>query len=167
MNKLKYIFLLAALFIISCSANEKEIGLNEEIQHDDFFYSVPGYFTMDSIFDGSVVFKPKGNFYVVKFKVDNRAKKVDHLWNNSIAYIIDENGNTYENSVEHQKTLNRIEPFRFKEQHETKPYESEVTYFVFEVPESVKKPYLMVRGETLMGDFFDGSQFRKTKVKLF
>jgi hypothetical protein len=164
---LKYFFILSVIFFISCSAKEKEIGLNEEIRHDDFFYSVPSYFTMDSIFDGSTVFKPKGKYYIIKFKVDNRAKQVDHAWNNTIAYVTDEGGNTYENSVELQKTLNRIEPFRFKELHETKPGETEVTFFVFDIPESAKKPYLMLRGEILMGDFLDGNQFKKTKVRLF
>lgn len=161
-----FLFISLTIIFFSCTAKEKEIGLNEEILHDKFLYSVPGYFTMDSIFDGSQVFKPKGKFYVVKFKVQNASDAGNHNWKNNIAYIIDESGKTYENSEELQKTLNRIEPFGFKPEHATKPYETEVTFLVFDVP-TTQKPYLMVRGETLFGDFLNGNQFKKTKVRLF
>lgn len=163
----RYFLFLLTIILLSCTAKEKEIGLNEEILHSDFLYSVPGYFTMDSIFDGSQVFKPTGKYYIVKFKVQNASDRGNHNWNNSIAYITDVNGNTYENSEKLQKTLNRIEPFRFKPEHSTNPYETEVTYLVFDVPNTTQKPYLMIRGENLFWDFLDGSQLKKTKVRLF
>ena len=38
---------------------------------------------------------------------------------------------------------------------------------VFDVPREVKEPYLKVRGDFLMGDLFDGNQYKRTRVKLF
>jgi hypothetical protein len=109
----------------------------------------------------------EGNFYAVNFKVINNAIRIDHPWNNSIAYIIDEKGEIYENKQALQEKLNSLSPFGFKKEYITPAQSIGTTVFVFEVPVNVKFPYLMVRGETLMGDVFNGSKFEKTKVKLF
>ena len=43
----------------------------------------------------------------------------------------------------------------------------DTTVFVFDVPRDVREPYLKVGGEFLMGDLFDGHQYKRTRVKLF
>ncbi len=151
---------------MSCSSEIKEIRTGESIQHDDFQYIVTGYEVTKQIgtLQDSVMHR---NFYIVNFKVVNNAVRVDHPWNNSVAYLTDEQGNVYENQPLLQAELQKVSPFNLKDNYVTPFQTSETTVFVFEVPDHVKSPYLMVRGETLMGDFFDGNQFRKTKVKLF
>lgn len=159
-------FFILALALISCSTNEKNeivIGPGAGIHHDDFEYSVENFAVLKSI-DGTAA---AGNFYIVTFKVVNHAIRVNHEWDNSVAYIIDEDENVYENNVELQKKLEAKEPFGFEESYVT-PFQSQTTTrMVFELPASVRKPYLKVRGETLMGDFLDGNQFERTHVKLF
>ena len=167
MKKLAHTSVLLIL-LMSCSSETKERIINpgESIRHDDFFYSVTGFGVVKQIgvHQDSV---GHNNFYIVNFKVVNQAVRVDHPWNNSVAYLKDEKGNVYENQASLQAELNKMSPFNLKDNYVTTFQSMDTTVFVFEVPQYVKYPYLMVRGETLMGDFFDGNQFSKTKIKLF
>jgi hypothetical protein len=45
--------------------------------------------------------------------------------------------------------------------------QTDTTILVFDVPANIVQPFLMVRGEILMGDMFDAGKFLKAKVKLF
>ena len=157
---------LSVLFInmVFCSSETKEIESGEGIRHDDFQYIVSSYAVSKQI--GSVQAANK-NYYMVHFKVVNNAVRVSHSWDNAVAYLTDEQGNVYENQPLLQAELQKVSPFNLKDRYITQFQTSDTTVFVFEVPKDIKNPYLMVRGETLMGDFFDGNQFRKTKVKLF
>ena len=150
------------IFLPACSSEDRTIGLNSEIQHDDYFYSITAFKKADAI--GSL--QAKGVFYIVEFKVINRAKRVDHPWNNTITYMVDERGAEYDNQSEAQKTLFGLEPFNLKEGHVTRAGESETTIFVFDLPKDTKEPSVKYRGEFLMGDMFDGNRFKHTKVRL-
>ncbi|HCW06794.1 MAG TPA: hypothetical protein DGG95_05450, partial [Cytophagales bacterium] len=147
--------------------DEIVVGLNQPIHHDDFEYVVTDFKVEKQIGTGEVALAAKGKFYIVNFKTINNAKRVQHEWNNSIAFLTDELGNTYENDLVAQQALEKMEPFGWQEKYVTEHQTEQSTRFVFQVPESIKQPYLKVRGFTLMGDFFDGNQFEKTKVKLF
>jgi hypothetical protein len=111
--------------------------------------------------------KANGTFYVVMFKVQNDAKKVEHEWDNSVVYVVDENGKEYENNVELQKEFSRINYEQYKEKHVTAAGTSDSTVMVFDIPLNVKQPYVKFRGSFLMGDLFDGNQFKNSRIKLF
>lgn len=155
--------------LMSCTEIRKEIIVmpGTAIPHDDFEYAVSEFEKVATLELKDNTLKTDGSFYVVTFKVMNRAKQVDHEWNNQVAYIIDEHDTIYENNVELQKKLSEMKSFNFKETYVTPFQSEESTVLIFEVPDDVKKPYLKVRGKILMGDFLDGSTFEKTKVKLF
>jgi hypothetical protein len=108
-----------------------------------------------------------GNFYIVVFLVENNARRVNHEWVDSIAYIMDERGNLYENLPWAQKAFHRASRSEALGEHVTPPGSSESTVLVFDLPEGVQAPGLKVRGETLMGDLFDGGRFRKSKIRLW
>lgn len=155
--------------LIACAEIRKEITVmpGTPILHDDIEYYVSAFEKVSSLTVKDSTVKTDGTFYIVTFKVMNRAKRADHTWDNQVAYIIDEHDTIYENNMQLQKKLSEIKSFNFKETYVT-PFQSEEnTVLVFEVPADVKKPYLKVRGRILMGDFLDGSTFEKTKVKLF
>lgn len=154
---------LTAFIFISCSSDEKTIGLKQNIHHDDFEYSVQSVERAEYI--GSA--KANGIFYIVTFQVQNDAKRVDHEWDNTIAYVVDEKGKEYENSYEQQKNLKQTKQFTLKEKYVTQSGSTETTILVFDLPKDAKETYLKVRGDFLMGDMLDGNQFKKTKVKLF
>ncbi len=171
METRKLIISLIALVIAACTSKSKEeeiiIALNEGIHHDDFEYVVTDYKIQKTIGEGEGAIAAKGNFYIVSFKVVNNAKRVKHEWDNSVAYLTDESGKVYDNDSTAQSVLEKINPFGLMTQYTTEHQTTQETKFIFDLTESVKRPYLMVRGETLMGDFFDGNRFTRTKVKLF
>jgi hypothetical protein len=158
---------LCFAFLLGSCASGRVIEVNERIHHDDFEYSVTHFVVTDSIGSGNEQKRASGHFCIVTFEVENRAKRVNHKWDNTIAYIVDDQGRSYENVPELQVSLNRVQPFNYAEQHLTPAGETEATQLVFDLPANISHPYLMVRGELLMGDVFDGKAFARTKVKLF
>lgn len=163
MYKIIFAFLTLGFMFSSCSSDEKVINVGQNIHHDDFEYSVQNVEKIDSIGLPEV----KGTLVVVTFKVENQAKRVNHKWDNSIAYVVDNHGKVYENSNTLQKALKRIKGINLKDEYITPAGESESAVLVFEVPKDSKELFLKVRGEFLMGDLFDGNQFEHTRVKLF
>lgn len=159
-----------SVLLASCNRNNEKnvIGLNQNIHHDDFEYSVTRFQKTSSLSESSdQTTSTTGNYYLVHFKVENRALRVNHRWDNSIGYVVDEEGNRYENNIEDQMVLDKSLHFGWKEQYNTRFGTSDSTILVFSLPSNVNKQYLMVRGGTLMGDVFDRARFRKMKVKLF
>lgn len=160
---MKLLLLLLLLNMACQEAPEKIIGLNQNIHHDDFEYVVRSVQVLDSL--GSLK-SAKRQYYIVTFQVENQAKRVEHPWSSATAYLSDEQGHTYENQTTLQQFYQQMWPFNLKENFVTPAGQTDSTVLVFEVPRGTK-PYLQVRGETLMGDFFDGGQFEKMKIRLF
>jgi hypothetical protein len=173
MNNMRtfHIILSISLIILlsTCSSGKKEtiIGLNQNIHHDDFEYAVTNFEKTKMLISGSDTLNASGNFYLVYFKVINKALRVGHQWDNSIAYIIDENGNRYENNIEYQKFLEKTLPYGWRSEYNTPHGNTGTTILVFNLPKNISNPYLKVRGDILMGDALDGGRFQKIKVKLF
>ena len=157
------LFLAATAAAAACSGPTLTIGIGQNIHHDDFEYSVQAVEKLARIGDRTA----SGVFYVVTFQVENRAKRVDHPWDNSLAYVCDEQGRQFDNDPDAQRQLNRTSAFNYHDRYLTPPGTAETTKFVFDVPRDVTEPYLRVRGETLMGDVFDAGRFRRTRVRLF
>lgn len=151
----------------SCNRSGKIIGINENIHHDDFEYAVTGFSVAGELVSNQDTLKAQGKFYLVTFRVINKALRVNHDWTNSIAYVKDNEGHTYENNEAAQKILDSGLKFGFKERYVTPSQATDTTILVFDLPENINQPYLMVRGEVLMGDLFDRAKFRRTKVRLF
>jgi hypothetical protein len=166
-----YMVLSISLIIslISCTSGKKEIeiGLNQNIHHDDFEYAVTNFSTAKLLTSGSDTLRANGIFYIVHFRVMNLAKRSNHQWDNSIGYIVDENGSLYENNTYNQVFLDKSFPFGWKEMYNTPHGQTDTTILVFDLPLNITKPYLMVIGDILMGDIFDAGRFRRVKIKLF
>ncbi len=158
-----FIALMFGILLSGCTAEEKYITLMTETQHDDYFYSIIDFKKYDEI--GGI--KPQGVFFTVTFRVNNRAKKVNHPWDNDICLVRDKNNKEYRNLPEAQKKLNQLQPFNLKDKHVTAAGETESTVFVFDLPRDAEQPCIMYNGEFLMGDLFDGCQFKHTHVKLY
>src|SRR5262245_30788826 len=155
--------LIALCLAAGCSTEERVIGIGDVIHHDDFEYSVRDVATAPDINGRSAA----GVFYIVTFQVENRAKRVNHIWTNDIAYLVDERGRTYENAAASQHALLQSRSKEQPERHVTEAGAIERTIFVFDLPNDVHEAYLKVRGETLMGDVFNGNQFRRMRVRVF
>lgn len=167
---MKNYFIILALFLLtSCNSkrNINIIGIGDRIHHDDFEYSVTNYMVTRFLKNGSDTLKADGMFYLVGFRVENRAKRVGHNWDNNIGFIVDGKGGKYENLPKVQQFLEKSSPFGYREKHNTPAGATDSTYLAFDLPLTVTMPFFMVRGETLMGDMFDRGKFRRTIIRLF
>jgi hypothetical protein len=164
-----YVSLISLSWLLSCKGDQSDIviGINVPIHHDDFEYVVTHFITSTKIPLEKDTLMAHGVFYLVTFQVKNEARKVNHNWNNSIAYIKDEAGKVFENNVQLQTKLNAFKNFGWKEKYVTSCQSFDTTLFIFDLPKDVRQPYLMVRGEMLMGDFFDGNKYLRTKIRLY
>lgn len=162
-NILLVIFSFLILLIPGCSGEEKVLNVGDKLQHDDFFYSVQKVMKTPD-FVGK---KADGTFYVVMFKVQNDAKRTEHEWNRNVLFVVDENGKEYENNAELQKEYSRINYEEYRDSYKTPAGSSDSAVVVFELPNSVKQPFIKYRGDFLMGDLFTGNAFKNSKVKLF
>lgn len=98
--------------------------------------------------------------------MENNAKVVDHPWDTSIAYVIDDGGKVHENLQELQAPLNSVEPFDLSQRHLTGAGAAESTKLAFDLPKDTPHAFVMVRGELLMGHMFDGKAFARTRIQL-
>jgi hypothetical protein len=146
----------------ACGA-ERVVGVGDRVRHDDFLYSVAGVERAKEIGDRHA----RGTFHIVTFRVENRAGRVTHEWSNDIAYVVDERGRQFDNDTEAQRALDRHAPFGLSDRYVTRAEMDQTTKLVFDLPDDVKSPYLKFRGFLLMGDVFDGNQYKRTRVKLF
>jgi hypothetical protein len=166
-------YIVSALAIIllinGCSTRNKGtvLGINDRIHHDDFEYVVTNYIVSKKIIGDHDSISAQGNFYIVSFRVENHALRVNHRWDNSIAYVIDDEKNIFENMADAQRLINSVTPFGWKEEYITPSQSTDTVLLVFDLPESAGHPCLMVRGETLMGDILNGNKFRKAKIQLY
>ena len=155
--------LAVAVLWAGCSREEPILGVGRSIHHDDFEYTVESLDKMAQIANR----KAEGIFYLVTFRVDNRAKRVNHRWNNDIAYIVDLQGRHYENDPDAQRALATLEGLDLREQYVTPPGGTDRALLVFDLPSNVDEPWLMVRGSFLMGDVFDLGHYVRARVRLF
>jgi hypothetical protein len=109
----------------------------------------------------------KGMFYLIWFRVDNNALKVNHKWNNDIAYITDEKAGIFKNIPQAQEFIQNTRSFGLRDEYVTKPSSADSTVLAFDLPYNAIMPYLKVQGSILAGDIFDGALFRRVRVKLF
>lgn len=153
-------------FVSGCSRSDTVIGLNDNIHHDDFIYRVKSVEKRKSIASDSSQMTARGTFYIITFEVENDAKRVGHIWDNRIAYVITGKGDRYENNESAQKLLETKEPFGWHSTYNTGHGLTEQTRLVFDVAENPGEVYLKVNGVTLMGDIFDLNRFKRIKIKL-
>jgi hypothetical protein len=166
---MKHILPILFLLLTSCISDRKEyvIGVGERIHHDDFEYSVTDIIITRFLRNGTDTLHAQGMFYLVKFKVENNAKRVKHEWDNSIAYIIDERAGSFNNVPAVQQYYEKYKSFGLKDRYITPAGSADSTYLAFDLPFSVTMPFLKVKGEMLMGDVFDGARFRRVRIQLY
>jgi hypothetical protein len=145
---------------------EKIIGLGEQIRHDDFFYSVTGVKKSKTIGEEDQRVTAQGTFYIVSLKVENKAVRVDHRWDISMAHIEDEAGRKYHPFAEGQEAWDEMLGAKNAARHTTPAGASETADIVFDLPADVKNPGLKIWKDVLMGDVLDGVAYRKVKVAL-
>src|SRR5215218_6592355 len=100
------VFAVIILSVLALLNRQNQIvGMKQEIQYDDFAFSVLGVVKANSV--GSYVSQhsTEGQFYVVTMKIANHAKRVNYSFDKSVAILVDASGKEYRISATGQKAL--------------------------------------------------------------
>jgi len=138
------------------------VHVGDPIRQDDFVYRVRSVSARRHIGD----LRPSGLYRLITFAVENRARRINHLWDNAIGYLVTGDGRTFENDTSAQRALDLLVPFGWKDRYVTPADESQETTLVFDVPQDAAPLYLKVRGELLMGDVLAFNPGQRTRVQL-
>jgi hypothetical protein len=160
--------LCLVLLAILAALNRRNqvVGLNQEIQYDDFAFSVLGSRTATSLGAGESQADTAGAFYVVTMKVANHARRVDFTLDKSVAILVDDEEREYHLSPEGQRALD----FARKQQDECggpiPAGASCTTEIVFELPAGVRVSHFKVSGGGPAGDILDTIFYGKKTIEI-
>jgi len=155
-----------ALLMMVAALNRRDqmVGLNQEIQYDDFAFSVIEVRKADVLGRPNSETKAAGEFYVVTLKIANHAKRVDYKPKRASAILIDDKGREFFLSQSGQAALESVQ--------EPRCYDpipagaSCVTELVFDIPSDSHITQLRISEGGLVGDILDVVFFGKKRIEL-
>jgi hypothetical protein len=156
------------LLSILAVANRRNqiVGFNQEIQYDDFAFSVLNVRKANTL-----AADPSGQtagtaFYVVTMKIANHARRVNYIFDKSVAILVDDRGNQYHVSEVGQKAVNE-EPTRAGScESEISPDSSCITDVVFQLPAGASVSHLRISEGGKLGDVADTIFYGKKMIKV-
>ena len=155
-----------SLLMIVAALNRRDqmVGLNQEIQYDDFAFSVMEVRKADGLGSGESALNAAGAFYVVTLKIANHAKRVDYKPKRASAILIDDRGREFFLSASGQTAL---ESLRGPRCYDPIPAGAScVTELVFDIPADSHITQLRISEGGLVGDILDVVFFGKKRIEL-
>jgi hypothetical protein len=156
-------FGLVLLWLLGAqSKREMIVGLNQEIQFDDFAFSALGSRKAAGLGTAGGQKPTEGLYYIVTIKVANHAKRVDFQFDPSTAVLVDRAGKEYHLSARGQAALDSTRACA-----EALPAGAScVTEVVFDVPADITDPHLKMSFGGKVGEFLDSIFYGKRKIAL-
>lgn len=155
------ISILAILALLN--RRDQIVGLNQEIQFDDFAFSVVGIRKEGSI-GKSDSQAPVGVFYVLTIKIANHAKRVGYTFKKNSAVLVDTLGREFHLAKGAQE---QIESTQGQQCTEAIPAGGScVADVVFELPSDGRALQLRISEGGLAGDILDVVFYGKKRIAL-
>ena len=157
---------LVALLAMLAVLNRRDqiVGLNQEIQYDDFAFSVTGVRKANSLGSGSSLTKAQGVYYVVTLKVGNHAKRVDYTFKKNSAILVDVEEKEFRPSIGGQQAL---ESTTGKQCGSPIPAGAScVSEVVFDLPADAEVTHLRISEGGLAGDILDIVFYGRKRIEL-
>jgi hypothetical protein len=98
-------FLSLIAMLAALNRRDQLVGLNKEIQYDDFAFSITGVRKMKAIGTGESGSIAQGDYYLVSLLVSNHAMRVDYSFKNDTAVLVDQQGREFHFSPVGQRAL--------------------------------------------------------------
>lgn len=143
--------LLAMLAVLNRKA--QTVGLKQEIQYDDFAFSVQDVRRASSLGSEESQTNAEGVYYVVTLKIANHAKRVDFTFKKASAILVDDAGRDFHLSEIAQRALESTQGGKCSGP--IPAGASCTTELAFEVPENAHVSLLRISQGILLGDILD------------
>lgn len=154
--------LLAMLALLN--RRDEFVGLNQEIQYDDFAFSVQGVRKTDSLGVGEFNTKPQGLYYVISLKIVNHAKRVDFRFKYESAKVLDVEDKQFGWSPAGQRALESSTRKRCDQP--IPAGTSCTTEVVFDLPADAELKHFRISEGGLVGDILDVIFYGKKRIEL-
>lgn len=155
------ISLLALLALLN--RRDQTVGLNQEIQYDDFAFSVMAVRKERALGKGDSP-APNGAYYVVTIKVANHAIRVDYTFKKNSAVLVDSQGREFRLSRNGQAAL---EATQGQQCIAAIPAGASCAVdIVFDLPADAHAAQLRISEGGLAGDILDVVFFGKKRIAL-
>jgi len=156
---------LALLAVVALLNRRSQIvGLNQEIQYDDFAFSVLGARKAAVLGNAQAQASPRGVFCVLTMKIANHALRVDYTFDKHVAILVDDHGNEFHLSAEGQKALEDTLRQNDLCEGPIPAGGSCVTEVVFDIPEGARISQLRISEGGQVGDVLDTIFFGKKRI---
>lgn len=127
------------------SNEQKTYGLNEVVQDGDLAFTVTNVDTVKTLGNQFTKKDAQGTFYIVTLKVENKGNKTA-TFDSSMAKVIDSQGREFERSIEGQTAKGMAEGNVDLFLQQIQPSLSVTGDIVFDLPENISDPMLVVKG---------------------
>jgi len=124
---------------------DKEYGLNEAVQDGDLAFTVTNVTTAKTLGNSFTQKNAQGTFYVVTLKIENKGNKTA-TFDSSMAKVVDDQGREFERSVEGQTAKGMAQGNVDLFLQQIQPSLSATGDLVFDLPDGIKNPTLVVKG---------------------
>jgi Domain of unknown function (DUF4352) len=152
------VFVLLVPLIGALNRPPKVVGLNTPIQFDDFAFTVSSVRPAQALGTGNARRPADGQYLIVSLTINNKAKRVNYVWKNSTAILVDDSGQEHHVSTAGQAAL-ESEPGKANPCAGPIPAGTACTKeLVFDVPTAVRSPRFRISfgpvGDALESLFF-------------
>ena len=156
------ISLLALLAVLN--RRDQIVGLNQEIQYDDFAFSVLGVRKANVLGDEASRADARGAYYIVTIKIANHAKRVNYTFKKASAVLVDAGGREFRISASGQKAIES--PNNNQCSAPIPAGASCITEVVFDVPADTRAAQFRISEGGLAGDILDVVFYGKKRIEL-
>lgn len=175
MNRKKILLSLAALvgvgvlllaILALLNRRPQVVGLNQEIQYDDFAFAALGARRAEAIGSDAAPQRAQGVYEIVTMKVANHARRVDFTFDKSTVILIDDQGNEYHWSADVQRAFDASRTAGEPCAVPIAAGASCSTDVVFDVPAAARIVQLRISGGGPLGDVLDTIFYGKKRIAL-
>jgi Domain of unknown function (DUF4352) len=159
--------LLTLLAIVALLNRRTQIvGLNQEIQYDDFAFSVLGVRKARTLDAGLIQKSARGVYFIVTIKVANHAKRVDFTFKRPAASLVDDKGREFHLSEDGQAALDAGASHASSCAGPIPAGQSCTTEVAFDLPEDASLRYLRMSEGGTVGDVLDVIFYGTKRIEL-